>query len=38
MVRDELSGRELIVSLPEALYVPDEWREECNEGAVLTVD
>ena len=29
-LRDELLNRELFLSLPEAQYVLDEWREECN--------
>ena len=30
-LRDELLNRELLLSLPEARYVLDEWREEYNE-------
>ena len=30
-LRDELLNRELFLSLPEARYVLDEWRLECNE-------
>jgi putative transposase len=30
-LRDELLNRELFLSLPEARYVLDEWREEYNE-------
>jgi len=30
-LRDELLNRELFLSLPEARYVLDEWREEYNQ-------
>ena len=32
-LRDELLNREFFLSLPEARYVPDEWRLEYNPGA-----
>jgi hypothetical protein len=30
-LRDELLNRELFLNLPQARYVLDEWREECDE-------